>query len=356
MLNVVTSDRVLSRNTGGNTTYARNIFSRLNPSHFRHVALAPPELLTKVARRGTAYALWEGIALPAGIQVGPHDQLLVHATADTGPLRRTRDVPIVATVHGIASLHIGGVRSRQQEALWRARVGQLVKVADTVITVSQSSARDIESLWPKAADKLTVIHHGVDHSRFHVNISGASLGRLPIPDRYILYLGNLDPRKNIRGLMQAIRLLRREGVDIPLVVAGAPAWRDSEVVEELRATEGVLYIGSVADDLVAPLISAAEAFLFPSLYEGFGLPVLEAMACGTPVVTSARGSLPEVTGDAALICEPDPASIARAVHEVLTDHAVAADLRHSGPKQAAKFRWDVAVSRHEETYKRNALV
>lgn len=348
MLKIFTSDRVFVRNTGGNTTYAREVLSRLDPNAFEHVRLAPPRL--PGAPPASIYALWEGLFMEQSVAKRDSGEAVVHFTADTGPLRWGSRLPLIGTIHGVASRHIEGVRSRRQEAIWRYRVGRLAHLADAIISVSYSSQQDIASLWPKVAHKIRVIPHGIDHGRFHPEVSPAALDRLELPDEYLLFLGNLDPRKNVRALVAAVRRPEVRRLGIPLVVAGAPAWRDADVVTLLRETPGVIYLGAVDDDVVAPLIARAVAFVFPSRYEGFGLPVLEAMACGTPVVTTDRGALKEVAGKAALICDPEPGAIADALVQLLSSDSLQSQLRRTGLARAAEFHWRAAVQRHEELY------
>jgi glycosyltransferase involved in cell wall biosynthesis len=161
---------------------------------------------------------------------------------------------------------------------------------------------------------------------------------------YVLYVGALEPRKNIPGLLRAFVRLRADFPDLTLALGGSPRWKFAEIpraLEELALEPVVRFTGYIADSDLPALYSAAAAFCFPSFYEGFGLPVLEAMACGTPVVCSNTSSLPEVAGDAALLVEPrDEVALTEAIARVLTDEALAEDLRERGLKRAASFSWD----------------
>lgn len=348
-ITVATSDRVFSRNVGGNSTYARSIYAHLPAHGVDHRLLHPPVAPSSRRARGLLYAGWEAALPLQACRAGGVD--LLHYTNDTGAMTRSASVPTVASIHGIASRHIDGVRGPLQERIWRARVQWTAATAAAVITPSRSSADDIQAIFGVDHDRIHVIAHGVDHTRFRpdaaVRTDGvAALAGLRLPERYVLFLGNLDPRKNVRALMAAFDAPALRRLDVPLIVAGAPAWRDTAIVEDLRAAN-IRYLGQVPDEAVGPLIARATVFAFPSLYEGFGLPVLEAMACATAVVTSNRGSLPEVTADgqAAAVVDPSPSALAGQIADLLTDDDARRDLERRGPARAAVFTWDGAAAR-----------
>ncbi|OGO50734.1 MAG: hypothetical protein A2148_01680 [Chloroflexi bacterium RBG_16_68_14] len=164
-----------------------------------------------------------------------------------------------------------------------------------------------------------------------------------LPGRYLLSVGSLEPGKNRAGLVRAYAQLRSEGVDCPLVVAGQPAWRFEDelaLVRQLGLDEQVRFLGYVPDDDLPALYSGAELLAFPSLYEGFGLPVLEAMACGTPVVTANVSATAEVAADAAMLVDPrDVAALAQAMGLLLSDETLRAELRARGLERAKQFSW-----------------
>jgi glycosyltransferase involved in cell wall biosynthesis len=169
--------------------------------------------------------------------------------------------------------------------------------------------------------------------------------RYALPDRFILYLGTIEPRKNLVMLLDAYEMLRtRDEAAPPLVLAGRPGWRCEPVLRRgrERGLEGqVRFTDWVADDDLPAIVNAAAAFVYPSLYEGFGLPPLEAMACGTPVLCSNTSSLPEVVGDGGLLLDPhDARAWAAALARVLSDECLRADLRARGLAQARQFSWE----------------
>ena len=232
---------------------------------------------------------------------------------------------------------------------WRYRslLPPAARRAAGVITVSQCSRRDLVRFLK------------LDPVRVHVTAEGVEACFRPLPDDqqrasvlqrygimrpYLLYVGGLNGRKNIPRLLEAYAHLRAQHPAVTLVIAGRRQWQAGAIDEAFRrlALEGrVHFTGYVADADLPALYSAAELFVFPSLYEGFGLPPLEAMACGTPVVTTNVSSLSEVVGDAALTVDPyDSSALAAALERALTDSALRAELRRKGLQRAAQFSWE----------------
>ena len=348
MTTVLVSGRVLTHNVGGNTRYARAIYSRLADFGVDHVMgdLA----IRSGGLRSVAYAAVESVVWP--LARNRHINV-IHYPADTGAVITSR-TPIVGTIHGLATMHVRGVRSPVADAIWKARVRALATVSTTIITVSESSADDIARFVPGHAAKIVPIPHGIDHDRFNTiptKVDVSVVGSREIPRSYFLYLGNLDPRKNLLELARAAsRVFRKTGV--PLVVAGAPAWDSDEIVRVVTQTDGVIYVGRVDENQIVPLMQGATAFCFPSSYEGFGFPVLEAMACGTPVLCSDRGALAEIAGEAALvISDISSQSIADGMIEILSDGTLRNELSKRGLYNAKQFQWSKSASAHAEVFR-----
>ena len=202
--------------------------------------------------------------------------------------------------------------------------------------------------------------HGCE-ARFNPARDAASIdaaaARYGLPKRYVLAVGTLEPRKNLTTLLRAFARLREgSAVDpaVGLVIAGARGWLDDpifEAVQSLGLERAVNFPGFVDDDDLPALYQGAELFVFPSLHEGFGLPLLEAMACGVPVVASNASALPEVAGGAALLVDPhDAEALAQAIARVLGDEALRARLRDAGVARAAQFSWQTAARRTLDAY------
>ena len=342
------SDRVVQHHVGGNTRYVTELQKHLPSEAIEYRRLGAGRARLR-GTPGVEYLLAEA-SFPFSRRRDGLD--LIHYPADTGPVVRGA-VPVVTTIHGMASLHVDSVRSPAQARAWRLRAGRAAASSQRVITVSTSSATDVMRAFAVPARRLAVIPHGIDHARFHPDTDGdeAVLAPLRLPERFVLYLGNLEPRKNVGALLRSFEdpRLRRDGV--PLIVAGRPAWGAREVLKAIDRAPAVRYLGGVPEHLVAPLMRRATVFAFPSLYEGFGFPVLEAMACGTPVVCSDRGSLSEVAGTAARIADPlDSQHLAAAIHQVWSDDDVAGELRSAGLANAAAYTWAASARRHRECF------
>ncbi|MGU3645869.1 glycosyltransferase family 4 protein [Microbacterium sp. C23T] len=348
--NVLLSARVYDRQVGGNTRYVHNVYSRIEQHGVGFQLARPANASGSGKLRSAQYAALEGIGWPLAPRP---DATVLHFPADTGAVARGR-LPIVGTIHGLATLHVPGVRGSASDALWRARVRRLARVSDQIITVSESSASDIAHFEPSAANRITVIHHGIDHDRFNpvpVDDWEQVRARLNLPAQFFFYAGNLDPRKNIVALCAAAQEVHA-ATGIPLVVSGSAAWDSADSLQAVEHTPGVIYLGRTSDTDMISLMQNALAFCFPSLYEGFGFPVLEAMACGAPVICSDRGSLREVAGDACLmISDVSATGIAEAMTELLADPRERESLTRSGFDHAANFRWQVSAEEHARVFK-----
>ncbi|MDP3794316.1 MAG: glycosyltransferase family 1 protein [bacterium] len=219
--------------------------------------------------------------------------------------------------------------------------------ADRLITVSASSARDLALLYGIDPAKIAVIHSGVAPDFGPVEATDIRLERIRqkyrLPERFILYLGTIEPRKNIVGLIRAFERLAGQDRETALVIAGAPgwssraiyrAWQDSPVRARIHG------IGFIPEEEKRYLYNLSRLFVYPSFFEGFGFPVLEAMVCGVPVVASRTSSLPEVVGDAGILVDPrSVGELSWAMHEALTDNALRARLRSAALARAKRFSW-----------------
>ena len=269
---------------------------------------------------------------------------VVHATDLVSP--RAARVPVVVTLHDLSFVKHPGLHTPLNRANLRWIAPRAVGHAARVITDSEATARDAASLLGVPAEKLRPIHPGCDLERFRPGAApedAAALARLGVRPPYLLFVGTREPRKNLVSLIRAFAALPVERFPHRLVLAGSPGWRNHEAERLLQRSDVALRVeqlGRVDDRDLPALYRGADALVYPSLDEGFGLPPLEAMACGTPVVTSNVSSLPEVVGEAALTVAPqDLAALSGAMRAVLEDRDLRARLVAEGPRRAARFTW-----------------
>ena len=239
------------------------------------------------------------------------------------------------------------------------RTGLRVRRATRVIAVSHHTARDIEELYGLPARDVSVVHPGVSQEFFRERTEAgfsALASRHTIPTRrYVLFVGGATPRKNCRALLEAFA--KREDVrkQYHLVLVGNPVHRGHSILEtasHLGVQDRVICTGHVSMEDLRALYSHADLFVFPSLYEGFGFPVLEAMACGTPVVTSNRTSIPEVAGDAAVLIDPeDTDMLAEAMGRILSDTVLQESLRSQGFDRIKEFSWEKTARQVLDIYR-----
>ncbi|MBI2016450.1 MAG: glycosyltransferase family 4 protein [Candidatus Rokubacteria bacterium] len=253
----------------------------------------------------------------------------------------------VITIHDLTLLLFPQFHPAERREVLGQNVAAAARRADRIIADSHCTKRDVVRLLGMPPEKVTVIHlapapayaprEAADVApvleRFHIQFRG-----------YLLHVGTIEPRKNLVRLLRAYARLRREGFDLPLVLAGPQGWDNGEAqrsAEALCLGQVVVWTGYLPEEDLVALTAGAGAVAFPSLYEGFGLPVVEAMAAGTPVVTSATSSLPEVAGDAALLVDPqDEDGLAAALRRILKDRDLWEDLRRRGLARARTFSWE----------------
>ena len=250
------------------------------------------------------------------------------------------------TIHDLHYLHFSHFMTADSLRYYKSQIAWAVQAADHILASSHNTRNDLCNLLDVDESKVSVHWLGVDdifHPLPPAEIA-AGRGRLGLPDEYLLFVGTYEPRKNIPGLLEAYHRLRQVRSDLPpLVLAGRRGWLYEDIfakADELQLGDHLRWVEGAAQKDLPILYNGALLFVLPSHYEGFGLPVLEAMACGTPVVASDRSSLPEVAGDAGLLVDPDdPNSIAAAIGKLLDDSALCADLREKGLARARIFTW-----------------
>jgi len=313
----------------------------------RRIAFPPGRLLS---------ALWKTLPFPAVDRFLDHADVYHFPDFVARPVRRGK---VVVTVHDLSFARLPETVEPKNRAYLTKKVPASIERADAVIAVSDFTRRELEDLFPASRGKVHVIHHGV-RRLFRPTAEGderETAARDRVPQRYILAVGTVEPRKNLGVLLDAMALLRRDTAfdDMGLVVAGGRGWLAEDIERRLAAEQRdgrLLRLGYVPDDVLRRLYCGASALAFPTKYEGFGLPALEAMACGLPVVCSNVASLPEVVGDAALLVEdPSAEAFANALRRVLADEPLAADLRRRGLERAAAFTWQNAARQTLAVYR-----
>jgi len=280
---------------------------------------------------------------------------LFHATEHLLP--PLRSIPTVITVHDLIFRHLPAHHKSLNRWYLNLTMPLYCRRATHIIAISECTRRDLIAAYGISPGKITVVHEAAD-PRFCPQTSEAVAdelhptavrARYNLPDRYLLFVGTIEPRKNLARLLAAFEAAHAEGLTDGLVIVGRRGWLYDDffaALERSPARSSVILPGYVPDEDLPAFYAGAQALVFPSLYEGFGLPVLEAMACGTPVTCSATSSLPEIAGDAALHFDPGSVeSITTAVCHLLDDANLRAALRQRGFEQAARFSWDrVAAS------------
>jgi glycosyltransferase involved in cell wall biosynthesis len=266
----------------------------------------------------------------------------------------------VVTVHDLALAKFPGFSKRLLGEQWsRYKAMRTLQRATRVIAVSRNTANDISNFYQIPPEKIRVIYNGVGEEFFSTPPTDSLKSvrdqyAIP-PGDYILYVGGSDPRKNLGRLFEAFSILLKKIKPLTLVLTGGLGRREKEIhqrISELGLERHVVLTGHLPVRDLHPLYSGARLFAYPSLYEGFGIPVLEAMACGVPVVTSNTSSLPEVAGDAAYLIDPyDVRSMASAMEKVLQNENLAASLQAKGLERVKAFSWERAARQTLEVYK-----
>lgn len=280
---------------------------------------------------------------------------VLHCPDFIPPFRRT--CPAVVTVHDVAFLRYPENLTAESRRYY-GQVRQAIASAERTIVVSGATARDLADLLGVGSERVRVIHNGLDPA-FLVPADPAATARVRARwglDRpYVMFLGTLEPRKDVPTLLRAFAAVRARHPDLLLALVGRRGWLYESifaVIGSLGLGDAVRHVEDAADADLPPLFDGATAFAFPSLYEGFGLPPLEALARGVPTVVADTSSLPEVVGDAALRFPPgDHDSLTAGLLHVLEDETLRADLRARGPIQAAGFTWERAAQETLAVYR-----
>lgn len=290
--------------------------------------------------------IWQRARLPLPVELFTGKIDLFHATDFVLPytLGSTRTL---LTVHDLSFVRVPEAASPPLKAYLDAVVPRSVERADHLLADSAATKEDLIDLYKTPADKITVLYSGVDRRFRRVSDRGAlesTRAKYGLADRrYVLSVGTVQPRKNYSRVIRALAEARASGLDLRYAIAGGKGWLEAEMQHTIASTgmgDYVHLLGFVDDEDLPALYSGSRMLLMPSLYEGFGLPILEAMACGVPVIASNISSLPEVAGDAAILVDPnDTAALGDAMLAVETESTLREQLIQKGYRQAEKFSW-----------------
>jgi glycosyltransferase involved in cell wall biosynthesis len=357
---------------GGNETYISNLIAAL-------ARLDQENQYTLYLASARAADAWSGRYPNFSVRVLPKPTPLVRVPLALAFELRRRPVdvlhvqytappfcpaPIVATIHDLAFEHLPETFTRRGKTQLRLTVRRTAKRAARIATVSEFSRADIIRTYQIAPEKIAVTYNGVE-PRFNpqpqvTDEAALVRHRFGIARDFLLAVGSLQPRKNLVRLLRAYAHLRAGRPDFTpqLVITGRKLWLTNEIFAEIRRqawAQDVIVTGYVADEELPALYRSAAALVYPSLFEGFGLPPLEAMACGTPVITSNVSSLPEVVGAAALLIDPySENDLAQALRNIITDQPLRARLRAEGLRRAAAFTWRAAAEQTLQLYQEAA--
>lgn len=299
---------------------------------------------------------WEHFILPVRLKKKKVD--IFHGPASLIPFRK-ESYRVVVTIHDLVAFLFSETIPLKYGAYMRFLLRQAVKRANKIISVSYHTRQDLIDILKVPPEKITVIHEApspIFHPHDKDQVRKILKERYGITKKFIYHLGNIEPRKNLINLLEAFsRVCRELGSEYQLVVSGQKGWLVRSLNHFLKTypvRDQVFFTGYVPVEDLPLFMNGAEIFVFPSLYEGFGLPVLEAMSCGTPVISSNRSSIPEIVGSAAVLIDPtDPAEIADRIVSLLRDDQERRRLSLLGIDQAARFSWIDVARKTLEVYR-----
>lgn len=274
--------------------------------------------------------------------------------------RWSPSIPSIITVHDISFVYFPKFFNWRKN-IWHSllSVKKLLKRSTIIVALSENTQRDVRQYTKLDVTRTTTIYSGISDSFQIISKEDPRLVQViqkyQLPHSFILFLGTIEPRKNIEGLLKAFEIVKdKQTSDLKLVIAGGRGWKASPVYQAAAQStyaSDIIFLDYVEAHEKASLYNLATLFVYPSFYEGFGFPPLEAMACGTPTIVSAVSSLPEIVDNASIMIDPyNPAAIAAAISEILDDTTLRLDLIEKGLRQAKKFKWSKTAKQYLELF------
>lgn len=265
------------------------------------------------------------------------------------PLKGIKAREVVTSVHDFSFIHYRDFHPKERIEYFENNFYNNIKISDFIITGSYYTKQEIINILDIPDDKIKVIYHGINHEIFKI-YDDLSLP-FELPEKYILCVGSLEPRKNLKRLLEAYNNLSCKD-EYKLVLVGFKGWENQEIMEIIdKNQEYIHYLGYLSDVELAKVYNKASIFVYPSLYEGFGLPPIEAMACGSVVITSDCSSIPEVCGDCAVYFDPlDTNDIKEKIEATLQDKILMQTLAQNGLKKAQSYTWEKSAQEHKKIF------
>lgn len=353
----IDASRITTKQRTGTENYTYNLVKalaevdRINhyTLYFNHIPAIPPVNHANFFSRSIPLPrLWTQVRLALEMWQHPPDLLFV--PAHTLPLLRPKKLKTVVTIHDLGVEYLKEYHQFPHKLYLNKSTVYATKYADGIIAVSESTRRDLVEKLNCNPDKIQVIYEGFDPTHYYPRTEkeiNKIKDKFNIKNDYLLFVGTIQPRKNLLRLIQAFDMLIKthpeKTSNLMLVIAGKKGWLYEDILVEAakrNIDERVKFVGHVLDGDLPALYSGARAFVFPSLYEGFGLPVLEAFATKTPVLTANTSSLPEVAGEGAILVDPNSTiEMAEGMYQIVSDHKLREQLISKSEVQLKKFSW-----------------
>ncbi|MBE7548659.1 MAG: glycosyltransferase family 4 protein [Planctomycetia bacterium] len=326
----------------------------LNPENYNDLKVGQDNFENVIVQAPLRkFYLWEQVYLPFVLKKKQID--IFHGPRNVLPL--LCKIKSVVTIHDLAFLLFPEVMKFNPFNYWSVFVKRSAVKADHIISVSESTKKDIVRLYNISEHKITVTHEACNNSFKRIEDESA-LKRISqkyeLPERFILYVGTIEPRKNLNVVLEAMDILKKNNLNIKLVIVGKKGWLYAgffDTLQSLGLGNNVIFTGYVPAEDLPGIYNLAEIFVYPSKYEGFGLPLLEAMSCGVPVIASNVSSIPEVVGDAGILVRPDdPKEFAHKIYELLTDKETRAKMSSKGFERTKSFSWEKVAQKTLTVY------